>query len=192
MDPYDFDNEPNVLKTEGELFFSYIKKKGKQTKMINEIKTGVSQGNSPSHVLNIKLANQGTNFLGGKIREFIFDKLNLVQNHETVQQVGEQPHDAWITWRASTTKTSQYYQTKVTMLSDLAVVLATRKILLKILLQLQNVGHFAKSRGPSQGKKEFIDWKKFGLTYIVFKPCSVNQSIQLGSGTLTAKDINNM
>lgn len=168
--------------------------------MLNSIKKKANQEDLPSHILNIKLTNQGSNYLGTKIRSFLHEKLNGVPYQKNVSASGSTTHVS-ITWsycpRAG--DTSQYYSATVQLYSDLAVVLATRMILTDILGQLQQsekneshdyddvsfqsiVNHNYLQRIKNHTNKSLfdvknevkIDWMKFGLAYIISKPCSMN------------------
>jgi len=133
-------------------------KKGKQTEMLNVIKSLADSNVEFSHILNVKVANQTSSLVGTKLRQFIHKSLNGVNNN--VVNFGG--IGVVIVWNSVKSQTSAYYISN-SMYSDRITNDYTRNVLNEIVNAFNQTGTY--------------DWTRMGLSYLITKPLLRNYPI---------------
>lgn len=102
---------------------------GRQSFLLNDIKTQIRNGGNVSHILNVKVSNQRNAEEGNLIRQRIFQAIG--NKNITLEVNGMQIS---ICWKTSARTTSAYYHCDVAgMLGDMAVKEHTKLLLRRTL-----------------------------------------------------------
>ena len=116
--------------------------------MLNVIKQYADDGVRFTHILNIKVSNENSNLVGGKIRKYIFKKIDGVNFI---------PGQFTLRWVSNKRQTSSYYIAN-SPFSDTITAQITGTALRQVVNELQLNFNY--------------DWTVMGLAYLITKPLS--------------------
>ena len=106
---------------------------GRQSFLLNDIKTHIRNGGNVTHILNVKVSNQPSAEIGNQIREAVFRAIGNVLTNKVVNG-----HIIPITWRTAAKTTSAYYHCDAGMFNDIAVKEHTKVLLRDVLIAMDD------------------------------------------------------
>ena len=103
-----------------------INMNGKQSFLLNDIKTSIRNGENVTHILNVKVSQlqQPNAEIGNRIRQRIY---SAIANVPITKIVNNQ--SITLTWRTAATTTSAYFHCDAGFFNDLAVKMHTKALL---------------------------------------------------------------
>ena len=110
---------------------------GKQSFLLNDIKTEIENGGNVTHILNVKISNQTNSEIGNQIRQRIF---RIIKGNTITKNINGIP--VAVTWKTSATTTSAYYYSNNVYFTDTAINEHTEKLLSDVTAQIDaEFGH---------------------------------------------------
>lgn len=106
---------------------------GRQSFLLNDIKTHIRNGGNVTHILNVKISNQPSAEISNRIREAVFRAIGNVLINKVVNG-----HIIPIMWRTAARTTSAYYHCDAGMFNDIAVKEHTKVLLRDVLMALDD------------------------------------------------------
>ncbi|TPX55061.1 hypothetical protein PhCBS80983_g05631 [Powellomyces hirtus] len=126
---------------------------GRQSFLLNDIKTTIRNGGNVTHILNVKISNEGPNKIGTRVRQRVFQ---LIKDKQLIQQVNDIP--IAVTWKSSAKLSSAYYHSNNPMFTDMVIKRHTKLLLEYIIREIDGEFNNVFSTGTT------------GLAFMVTKP----------------------
>eukprot|EP00835_Amoeboradix_gromovi_P000812 NODE_30_length_32972_cov_0.541052.p15 type:complete len:169 gc:universal NODE_30_length_32972_cov_0.541052:32221-32727(+) len=136
-----------------------INMNGRQSFLLNDIKTTIRNGGTVTHILNVKVYNEQNPKIGNEIRKTIFKVINHIPITKRVYGI-----DVTVTWRSNATTSSAYYH------SDNAFIDRYVKKHTEILLKSLLGNAIISTDGANQRFSNIFSDNITGLTFLVTKP----------------------